>query len=108
MPTLRIAQRHFVGIPLWFEQQRDEVKLGGERADRDALLSIRKVYSEAWGGDDGRVDGMDLLLTLCAVPNASAGGDVSLGEDEEGVRETGESQALLLSRRKLEELKHQF
>ncbi|CAB1097942.1 unnamed protein product [Ectocarpus sp. CCAP 1310/34] len=91
MPTLRIAQRHFVGLPLWFEQQRDDVNQGGERADRDALLLIKKVYSQAWGGDDGRVDGMDLLLTLCAVPNAGAGGDVSLEEDEEGVWDTGVS-----------------
>ncbi|CAM9267910.1 unnamed protein product [Ectocarpus sp. 4 AP-2014] len=89
MPTLRIAQRHFVGLRLWFEQQRDEVKHGREQANRDALLLIRKVYSQAWGGDDGRVDGMDLLLTLCAVPNAGAGGDASLGEDEEGVWDTG-------------------
>ncbi|CAM9610693.1 unnamed protein product [Ectocarpus fasciculatus] len=89
MPTLRIAQRHFVGIPLWFEQQRGEERHRGERADREALLSIRKVYSEAWGGDDGRVDGMDLLLTLCAVPNAGAGGGISLGEDGEGVWDTG-------------------
>ncbi|CAN0495594.1 unnamed protein product, partial [Ectocarpus sp. 12 AP-2014] len=89
IPHLRIAQRHFVGLPLWFEQQRDEVKHGGERADRDALLLIKKVYSQAWGRDDGRVDGMDLLLTLCAVPNAGAGGDISLGEDEEGVWDTG-------------------
>lgn len=82
-PTLRFAQRHLPGIPLWFEQQDTQEGYDGERADSDSLLStVRAVYTEAWGGGDGRVDGMDLLLTLCAVPGDSTAGDTVSEEDD--------------------------
>lgn len=67
--TLRIAQRHLAGIPFWFEREEHEAGRGGELVGSDSLCSTaRAVYTEAWVGDDGRVDGLDLLLTLCAVP----------------------------------------
>lgn len=83
-PTLRIAQRHLSGIPFWFERQEHEAERGGERAGSDGCSStIRAVYAEAWGGDDGRVDGLDLLLTLCAVPGDAVTDDSS-AEDDDG------------------------
>lgn len=84
-PTLRFAQRHLLGIPLWFEQLDSQERYGGvEHADGDSWSStVRAVYTEAWGGGDGRVDGMDLLLTLCAMPGEGAAGGDSLGADEE-------------------------
>lgn len=88
-PTLRIAQRHLSGIPFWFEQQEyDEPERGGERAGRDSWSSIiRAVYTDAWGGDDGRVDGLDLLLTLCAVPDDAVADDSAV--EDEGDEESG-------------------
>eukprot|EP00903_Cladosiphon_okamuranus_P008129 g7829.t1 len=88
--TLRIAQRHLSGIPFWFERQDHEAERGGERAGRDSWSStIRAVYADAWGGDDGRVDGLDLLLTLCAVPGDAVvpddGAEDSDGDEESGI-----------------------
>lgn len=79
VPTLRIAQRHLSGIPFWFEQQ-EQAERGGKRDGSDSWSStIRAVYAEAWGGDDERVDGLDLLLTLCAVPGSAVPGGGVLG-----------------------------
>lgn len=89
-PTLKFAQRHLPGIPLWFERQGSQERYDGERADSDRLSStVRAAYTETWGGEDGRVDGMDLLLTLCEVPGDSAAGDISLGVGEEDDCDTG-------------------
>lgn len=91
VPTLRIAQRHLPGVPWWFEQQGNEAGRGTVHAGVDSCSStIRAVYAEAWGGDDGRVDGMDLLLTLCAVPDERAVDAVALEEDEGEDRDSGE------------------
>eukprot|EP00752_Nemacystus_decipiens_P011065 g9831.t1 len=85
-PTLRIAQRHLSGIPFWFERQEDETERRGERAGNDGGWSstIRAVYADAWGEDDGRVDGLDLLLTLCAVPGDAAPDGGVAGGDGDG------------------------
>lgn len=91
-PTLRIAQRHLSGIPFWFERQERDAERGGERDGSDSWSpSIRAVYTEAWGGDDGRVDGLDLLLTLCAVPGDAVPRDSSVVDDE-GDEESGKQQ----------------
>lgn len=92
-PTLRIPQRHLSGIPFWFEREEHEAERGGERAGSDGLSStIRAVYADAWGGDDGRVDGLDLLLTLCAVPGDAA--PESGAVDGEGDEESGKRRSL--------------
>lgn len=92
LATLRIAQRRFQAVPLWFERhENDERFSSGRDSGDDWLSSIRAVYSAAWGGGDGRVDVMDLLLALCYVPSDT----IARGVDgsrvaEDGVEDTGE------------------
>lgn len=91
--TLRIAQRHFQAVPFWFEPHESDERGGSGREDSVGWSStIRAVYAASWGGGDGRVDGMDLLLALCAVPDDTiAGGGVGASRvDEDDVHDTGE------------------
>ncbi|CAM9183230.1 unnamed protein product, partial [Hapterophycus canaliculatus] len=89
--TIRVARRHFQTVPLWFEQQeKDEKYCSGRSGSVGWSSMIRAVYTALWGGDDGRVDGMDLLLALCAVPdNTRAGGVGASRDDGDNVEDTG-------------------
>ncbi|CAM9645345.1 unnamed protein product [Scytosiphon promiscuus] len=86
-----IAQRHFQAIPLWFERHEIDERYGPGNAGSDSWSSmIRAVYSAAWGGADGRVDGIGLLLELCHVPDhTTAGGVGALPVDGDDVEDTG-------------------
>ena len=83
--TLHLMQRQFQIFPFWFERQGGEyakertadgegraTELDGKMVQTDTVMAeeIKAVYAETWGDGDGQVDGMDLLLTLCAVPGA--------------------------------------
>lgn len=90
--SLRIAQRHLPGIRMWFEEggemEVDALAAGEEEGGARGASSstIKAVYSEAWGEDDGRFDGLDFLFTLCAAPrdNASTPGAEEASEDDDG------------------------
>lgn len=98
-PTLKIAQRHVENIALWFESESDDQEAsggtggGGEGTDDPSVSStIKAVYSQTWGEDDGRLGGLDLLLTLCAIPSdSSAAANLSTGADATHDRNKGES-----------------
>lgn len=106
-PTLRIAQRHLSGIRLWFEEEEEEEdeeedgtrgKEAEEQSRRGAACTcgtlastIKTVYTEAWGEDDGRLGGLDLLLTLCAAPDSRAPEITSIGADAANGGDTGEA-----------------
>lgn len=67
--SLRVEQRRFRETPLWFETE--EKSEDDEAEDATAAASaIKTVYAETWTAEDGRLDGMDLLLTLCTAPTA--------------------------------------
>lgn len=94
---LIIAESQFVsGILLWFEEASPTGTAAdgiGERRDGcgddgGVSLTIKAVYSEAWGDDEGRLDALDLLLTLCSVPTereesvfSASAEDVDRGDD---------------------------
>lgn len=95
--TLRVAQRHAANIALWFESEVNgqeasgETGCGGEGIEDSPLSSaIKAVYLETWGEDDGRLGGLDLLLTLCAVPSDSAPVSPPAGADVVHDRDKGE------------------
>lgn len=74
---LRVPAENMVNIRLWFEQE-DEVSLDTARSeegeDEDRTVGsiktsrIRTLYLETWEEDGGLLDAIDLLLTLCALP----------------------------------------
>lgn len=96
--SLSTAQRHLPGIRMWFEQgkEADARAAGGEDgvgggggggAGGTSLSTIKAVYTEAWGEDDGRFNALAFLFTLCAVPRDNvATFDVKEGEDNDGER----------------------
>lgn len=77
LSNLRFAQRYLPSVRFWFEKEKEtkeegEHRKGGGSGGSKGSSAIKAVYSEAWVGDDGRLDGLDLLLTLCAVPADSS------------------------------------
>ena len=95
--TLRIAQMHVANIALWFESKGNSQEAsggtgcGGEGVDDASLSSaIKAVYFETWRENDGHLGGLDLLLTLCAVPSDSAPASSSAGADVTHDRDKGE------------------
>lgn len=78
-PTLSliIAESQFVSDTLvWFEEAlmigtgEDRVEDGRRGCGDSSGVSstIKAIYSKAWADDEGRLDALDLLLTLCSVP----------------------------------------
>lgn len=95
--TLRVAQRHAANMALWFESEvNGQEASGGTRCGdeciEDSPLSsaIKAVYFETWGENDGRLRGLDLLLTLCAVPSDRAPVSPPAGADVAHDRDKGE------------------
>lgn len=99
--SLRTAQGHLPGIRMWFEQgkEADARAAGGEGrvgagdsgggGGGASSSTIKAVYSEAWGEDDGQFNALAFLFTLCAVPrDKQSTSDVEEGEDDDGERYT--------------------
>lgn len=93
---LRTTQRSLSSIQMWFEKRGgEEIECENGRDGKGTRSApstqIKAVYSEAWGGDDARLDGLDLLLTLCAVPDDSIPAAASVEFDREDGINSGQS-----------------
>ena len=94
--TLRVAQRHVADIALWFDpegngQEASGGACGGERVKDSSLSSaVKAVYFETWGESDGHLGGLDLLLTLCAIPSDSVPATPPASSDVTHDRDQGE------------------
>lgn len=87
IPGLRIEQRHMPGVRMWFEDD-DERRELDERGRHGQVPSpsssaIKAAYCETWIESDGRLNALDLLLTLCAVPQTSLPGSDPIGAGAE-------------------------
>lgn len=73
--SLRLAQQHMKGIRLWFEDDSANLTKDAPRAveggkdSRSDTLAIKDVYMNAWREADDHLDALDLLLTICSVPD---------------------------------------
>lgn len=95
--NLIVAQRHVANIALWFDSEGTGQEAsggegcGGERIEDSSLSSaVKAVYLETWRESDGHLGGLDLLLTLCAVPSDSAPATPPAGPDVTHDRDKGE------------------
>lgn len=107
--STRVDKIHAPGIRLWFEEGAEgSIKhnahaptgIGGEE-NADLLSRMKDVYWDTWTGDDGRLDALDLLLTLCWVnqeevipgnaEDAPGCGDEGEGSAGSGAKPTGQT-----------------
>lgn len=92
--SIIIPQKQLVGIRLWFEEETEgaievrgipaEGRISGKSSSGDVSSSLKAVYWEAWSDDDGRLDALEFLLTLCAVPDDDNPSTTSPGINSSG------------------------
>lgn len=97
---LFIAEDQFAAeVPLWFEGAAsigtESHGAGGSRdgciVGRGVSQRVKAVYAEAWSDNEGRLDALDLFLTLCCVPAEREETMTGVGKDDPKPEDDGES-----------------